>query len=136
MLRPWIAPLCLSAITTAALARDDPQWADQPVAIRQWFQSLMQPDNPIVSCCGEADAYEADSFEIEGDHYVAIITGHRAVADIPIGSKIPVPNRKMKFDAGNPTGHGIIFIGTPTAREDGRERPDYRVLCYVTPGGI
>ena len=26
------------------------------------------------------------------------------------GTRIPVPNRKMKWDKGNPTGHGIIFI--------------------------
>ena len=34
----------------------------------------MQPDNKATSCCGEADAYEADSFEVEGDHYIAIVT--------------------------------------------------------------
>jgi hypothetical protein len=28
-----------------------------------------------VSCCGKPDAYEVDKFEVEGDHYVAIITG-------------------------------------------------------------
>ena len=41
------------------------------------------------------------------------------------GTKIPVPNHKMKWDAGNPTGHGIIFIGAQG-----------QVYCYVTPGGI
>jgi hypothetical protein len=75
-----------------------------------------------VSCCGEADAYEADDFEVEGDHYVAVITGHRAVTTIPPGSRIPVPRQKMKFDAGNPTGRGIIFIDSQR-----------RVLCYATP---
>jgi hypothetical protein len=34
--------------------------------VRQWFQSLKQPDHPRLSCCGEADAFEADSFEVEG----------------------------------------------------------------------
>src|SRR5580693_4411641 len=36
----------------------------------------LAPDNPAVSCCGEADAFEADAFEVEveGDHYIAIIT--------------------------------------------------------------
>ena len=76
----------------------------------------------IVLRCGEADAYEADNFEVEGDHYVAIITGHRAVSAIPLGSRIPVPRQKMKYEAGNPTGHGIIFIDVQR-----------RVLCYVTP---
>ena len=40
------------------------------------------------------------------------------------GTRIPVPNEKMKFGASNPTGHGIIFIGS-----------ERQVYCYVTPGG-
>jgi len=109
------------------LTRDLGQWTAEPPYIRQWFQSLMQPDNPNVSCCGEADGYEADSFEVEGDHYVAIITGHRPGGPTVLapGARIPVPNAKMKFDAGNPTGHGIIFIGTAG-----------QVFCYVAPGGV
>jgi hypothetical protein len=31
----------------------------------------------------------------------------------------------MKWDAGNPTGHGVIFIGVGG-----------QVYCYVTPGGV
>ncbi len=50
-----------------ALARNNGQWENAPAHIRQWFQGLRQPDNPIVSCCGEADAYEADLFEIDKD---------------------------------------------------------------------
>jgi hypothetical protein len=41
------------------------------------------------------------------------------------GTRIPVPNSKMKWDKGNPTGHGIIFIGTKG-----------QVYCYVVPGGV
>ena len=41
------------------------------------------------------------------------------------GTRIPVPNRKMKWDKGNPTGHGIIFISTMGD-----------VYCYITPGGV
>jgi hypothetical protein len=91
--------------------------------LRQWFQKLMQPDNPVMSCCGEADAFEADSFEVRGDQYVAIITNGKGM--IPEGTKIPVPNNKMKWDDGNPTGHGIIFIGNGG-----------QVYCYVAPGGV
>jgi hypothetical protein len=106
-----------------AHARDNGQWANSPAEIRQWFQGLMQPDNPVMSCCGEADAFEADSFEVEGDHYVAIITdGHGTIAN---GTRVQVPNQKMKWDKGNPTGHGIIFMGS------GRQ-----IYCYVTPGGV
>ena len=62
-----------------------------------------------MSCCGEADAFEADSFEVEGDHYVAVITdGHGTIAN---GTQ--VSNQKMKWDKGNPTGHGIILMVRP-----------------------
>jgi hypothetical protein len=116
-------PILMAIGLMAANARDDGQWADMPENVRQWFQSLKQPDHPRQSCCGEADAFEADSFEIEGDHYVAIITNGKGV--IRDGTRIPVPNQKMKWDAGNPTGHGIIFIG-----------PQQQVYCYITPSGL
>jgi hypothetical protein len=106
-----------------AVARDNGQWEGSPPEVRRWFQGLRQPDNPAASCCGEADAYEADIFEVETDHYVAIITDGKG--DIPNGTKIAVPNNKMKWDEGNPTGHGIIFIGLQG-----------QVFCYVAPGGV
>ena len=118
-----VAAFAALATLLPAAARDNGQWADSPAAIRQWFQSLMQPDNPYLSCCGEADAFEADTFEVEGDHYIAVITDGKGV--IPPGTRIPVPNAKMKWDAGNPTGYGIVFIGAQG-----------QVYCYVAPGGV
>lgn len=110
-----------------AFARDGGDYSGVAPNIRQWFQSLMQPDNPAVSCCGEADAFEADDFERDGDHYVAIITDGKG--SIPNGTRIPVPNSKMKWDSGNPTGHGIIFLGYGPG-------PFSKTLyCYVAPGG-
>ncbi|MDB5612080.1 MAG: hypothetical protein JWP25_8980 [Bradyrhizobium sp.] len=106
-----------------AHARDNGQWGNSPAEVRAWFQSLMQPDAPSVSCCGEADAFEADTFEVAGDHYVAIITDGKGV--LPNGTRINVPNAKMKWDAGNPTGHGIIFIGGGGS-----------LYCYVAPSGV
>ena len=112
-----------SSLFPIALARDYGQWENSPPHVRRWFQGLKQPDNPRVSCCGEADAYEADIFEVDGGRYVAIITDGKG--EIPNGTKIPVPNHKMKWDEGNPTGHGIIFIGVQG-----------QVYCYVAPGGV
>lgn len=80
------------------IARDLGQWDNQPIAVRQWLQGLMQPDNPYVSCCGEADAFEADTFEVVGDQYVAVITNGKGV--IPHGTRIPVPKQKLKWDRG------------------------------------
>ena len=106
--------------------RYDPEWENRPANVRQWFQNLKQPDNPRISCCGDADAYEADLFEQDGDSWVAIITGQGPeIATKPYikeGTRIKVPNSKMKWDEGNPTGHGIIFIGSQG-----------EVYCYVTP---
>ena len=115
--------LALAILTLPVAARDNGQWEIQPAYLRHWFQKLMQPDNPYMSCCGEADAFEADTFEQLDDQYVAIITNGKGV--IPEGTRIPVPNNKMKWDEGNPTGHGIIFIGSGG-----------QVYCYVTPGGV
>jgi hypothetical protein len=115
--------IALAMLTAPAAARDNGQWENQPASLRQWFQKLMQPDNPYQSCCGEADAFEADNFEVSGDQYVAIITNGKGV--IPEGTRIPVPNQKIKWDDGNPTGHGIIFIGV-----------NGQVFCYVAPGGV
>jgi hypothetical protein len=117
----YVALLLL--LSSTALARDNGQWGNSPVYLREWFQSLMQPDNPYMSCCGEADAFEADTFEVAGDHYIAVITDGKGV--IPAGTRISVPNQKMKWDRGNPTGHGIIFIGNQG-----------QVYCYVAPGGV
>jgi hypothetical protein len=115
--------IALAVMGVLSVVRDNGQWHDQSYRIQQWFMGLMQPDNPLVSCCGEADAYEADQFETEDDHYIAIITDGKGV--IPNGTRIPIPNTKMKWDSGNPTGHGIIFIGSGG-----------NLYCYVAPGGV
>ena len=119
-----IAVAAFAALMVApVLARDNGQWEGSDPNIRQWFQALRQPDHPRLSCCGEADAFEADNFEIEGDHYVAVITDGKGI--FPNGTRIPVPNGKMKWDSGNPTGHGIIFIGDRG-----------QIYCYITPGAM
>jgi hypothetical protein len=117
-------------LASPVAARDFGQWEDQSPNVRSWFQRLMQPDAPLASCCGEADAYWADSYEVDADRYVAIITDERP--DLPlgrphreIGERIVVPNNKIKWDKGNPTGHGIIFLSIGG-----------QVYCYVPPGGV
>lgn len=125
------AALALLCLLAPAHGRDDGQWDGHDAGVRQWFQRLMQPDNPRVPCCGEADAYYADSFEVDGDRYVAIITDERDDAPlrrphIAPGTRVPVPNHKLKFDEGNPTGHGVIFM----------RASDGFVFCYIAPGGV
>ena len=123
--------IALAFLSVTASARDLGQWGNQATEVSQWFRALMRPDVPNLSCCGEADAYWADQFEMSSDgQYAAIITDDRP--DGPLrrphrepGEKIVVPNDKIKWDAGNPTGHGVIFIGGQG-----------QVYCYVTPSGI
>jgi hypothetical protein len=95
-----------------------------------WYAGLMQPDVPSASCCGEADAYWADEIHIRDGKTFATITDDRD--DGPLhrphvdnGTEIEVPNYKLKWDRGNPTGHGVLFLS----------RGQY-VYCYVQPGGV
>jgi len=117
-------------LASPVAARDFGQWEAQSPEVRHWFQKLMQPDVPSMSCCGEADAYWTDSFEVDDGRYVAIITDERSDGSFgrphrEVGERIVVPNNKIKWDEGNPTGHGIIFLGTSG-----------QVYCYVPPGGV
>jgi hypothetical protein len=122
-----VAALLLSSV---AHARDDGQWELTDPHVRQWFHNLKQPDNPHVSCCSFADAYYVDqTFTRNGDN-IAVITDDRddgplGRPHIPIGTEFAVPDSKLKYDQGNPTGRGVIFIGGGG-----------QVLCFVMPGGV
>src|SRR5690348_12905507 len=77
-----IALACLVGLLALAMgapahARDLGQWTNADPAISAWFKNLMQPDAPTIPCCGKADAYWADSYEVKGDQYVAIVTDTR-----------------------------------------------------------
>jgi hypothetical protein len=122
--------LVLALTAHFARAHDEGQWESTSQQIREWYQALMQPDVPTASCCGEADSYWADGFEVADNQYIAIITDERLDEPlkrrhIEIGTEIKVPNNKIKWDQSNPTGHGVIFLS----------KGDY-VFCYVPPGGV
>lgn len=135
-------PLAIAAallLSLPALARDNGQWDAIDPEVGAWFQNLKQPDNPRASCCGEADAYYADSFAVENGQTIAIVTDTRDDAPlqrphIKPGTRIMVPNAKLKFDDGNPTGHGVIFV--KWIADGGEDDAGWQVLCYVTPGGV
>ena len=129
-MKPIILGLCFfSCLIAGASARDLGQWGGSDPAVRQWYQALMQPDVPNASCCGEADAYWADELHVRNGKTYATITDDRADEPlkrphVDIGTEIEIPNNKLKWDRGNPTGHGIVFLG----------RSGY-VFCYVQPEG-
>ncbi len=96
----------------------------------KWYEGLMQPDNPGVSCCGESDAYWADEIHYRNGKTYAVITDDRPDAPrhrhhVDPGTEIEIPPNKLKWDRGNPTGHGIVFLSYANF-----------VFCYVQPGGV
>lgn len=117
-----IVLLALAGLSRAH-ARDNGQWDAISPTTREWFLHLMQPDQPGVSCCGEADAVEADEWRVLRDHVEATVTNGRGY--VPDGTVVIVPLAKMKRDAGNPTGHSILFLSV--------NRQPY---CFVVGAGI
>lgn len=104
----WVmVPLALSA--APAFGRDDGQWSNQPPEIRQWFQSVMQPNNR-ASCCGEGDAFDVrlDGEEQNGDIRAIILNGRGIYPD---GTLVLVPHIKLQPKYGNPLDKVILFIG-------------------------
>ena len=90
-----------------------------------WYRDLKQPDNPAQSCCGLADAYWADEVHVKDGKTYVVIQDDRdnnllGRPPIPNGTWVLVPNHKLKYDAGNPTGHGVVFMRGP-----------HTVFCYV-----
>ena len=109
-----------------AQARDIGQWEDG--AIKEWYRNLKQPDNPNSSCCGEADGYWCDDISVQAGKTYCAITDDRVVPgrpSLPMGTKIEIPDTKIKWDRGNPTGHAIVFLSSGGA-----------VFCFVNGAGI
>ena len=122
-----LAALCSVGI---ANARDLGQWENTDPAVREWYRSLMQPDAPTASCCGEADAYWCDDYYARDGKAFCKITDDRpdeprGRPHVEIGTEIEIPPNKLKWDRSNPTGHGVVFIS-----QSGH------VYCYVQPGGV
>ena len=133
MRRPSLALIGFAApllvLSLPGPARDLGQWENSDPRVRAWFRSLMQPDMPTASCCGEADGYWADEVHVHDGKVFATITDDRDDSPlnrphVPVGTEIEVPPNKIKWDRGNPTGHNIIFLAT------------YRfVYCFVQGSG-
>ncbi len=116
--------LCLASIPVLA--------HDEDASHDDWYMSLQRPDYPQFSCCGLADAYWCDDIHVkDGKTYCAITDDRPNVGVLSkrpyvrMGTIIEVPDAKLKWDKGNPTGHAVIFLST------GRD-----VYCFVQGGGI
>jgi hypothetical protein len=127
-MRKWLLIILMLGLVPVN-AHDSGQWEDGDKYIKEWYQNLMQPDNPTASCCGEADAYWCDEVHFKDKKTFCNITDDRPDEPrrrhhIDLGTEIEIPNYKLKWDRGNPTGHGIVFLS----------RANY-VFCYVQSGG-
>jgi len=113
----------LTIAVTMAFSHDH----DHP-ELDRWYAGLMQPDNPTASCCGKADAYWCDDYYAKDGKAYCRITDDRKVAGrppVPVGTEIEIPDRKLKWDRGNPTGHAVVFLSSGGA-----------VFCFVQAGGV
>lgn len=116
------------AFSTAAVARDVGQWEHTDPVIREWYRSLKQPDNPMTSCCDLSDAYYVD-LKVRDGKTVAVIVDDRPDEPLgrphrEIGTEFIIPDHKLKWDAGNPVGRTILFVGMGGT-----------VFCLVQAGG-
>lgn len=138
--------MSLALLMVSVRARDLGQWDAIDPVIKAWFSRLMQPDTIAygqspISCCGEADAYWADTVHVRDGKIFAVITDDRDDGPLmriheDIGTEYEVPPNKIvgkEQNLGNPTGHIVIFLGTAYwGANQQRTRP---VLCWVDNGG-
>lgn len=100
-----------------------------------WVQTVQRPDLPGASCCGEADAYIADDFEVVNGELFMIITsdypppaGYSDEEGNPVtpppntfhaskGMRIKIPPEKMvtRPEHTNRSPHGVIFMSSSGA---------------------
>lgn len=124
----YLAIVLMLTVTTAAQARDYGQWEDTDPEIRQWYRSLIQPDNAPVSCCGEADSYFCSEHS-SGPQIYCIIEDDRdnvklRRAPVPNGTKVYIPHNKLNRDS-NPIGRSIVFMSSGGF-----------VYCFISAGGV
>lgn len=133
--------LLAAAYLSNAYARDQGQWQDVDPAISQWYKGLMQPDAPTASCCGEADAYWCDTIHVRKDITYCTITDDRDDnllhrRHVAIGTEIEIPNSKLTWKDGNPTGHAIVFLSAGSRYNYGNGNTETGfVYCFVQNGG-
>lgn len=128
----WVLIVLILAVvslyTSLVHAEDAGQWEQTDPVIRQWFETLMMPDNPDIPCCSFADAYYADIVESDNGHLVAVVTDDRpdqplGRPHVPVGNRVVIPPNKIKWNRGNPTGHIVLFMNRSLI-----------VFCYVQNG--
>lgn len=111
--------------------------ANRKETCQTWISQTKMPDNRLVSCCGEADAFITDGYELdkEGNLWAIFTEDYPTRESLPNqmgfkkGDKIQIPNNKIndaRLDGGNPSGHSVTFINPYNGQ----------VYCYFGPTGV
>ena len=117
-------------LTTGVDARDLGQWEDADPEIRQWYQSLMQPDVPTRHAAARPTPIgpTKSTSATARPTCSSPTTGRMNRAAVLTSTS----ERRSRFQTTSsngtnriPTGHGIVFLS----------RNGY-VFCYVQPGGV
>jgi len=130
------AVLFMLTCCSVSRAKDNGQWENTDPIVKKWYQNLMQPPPwTASSCCGEADAYWCDDYYARDKKSYCKITDDRddkplGRPHLDVGTEIEIPDSRLKFDQGNPTGHAIVFLGGAGSYIPGRP-----VFCYVQNSG-
>jgi hypothetical protein len=110
---------------TAALARDNGQYADVPDHIRKWFNEQRSPENGRP-CCSIADGHETQEQIRDGQYWVLIE-----------GKWYPVPPSRIIHNKGNPVGRPVVWYQNfSSSDDDGPAVPEINILCFVPGAGI
>jgi hypothetical protein len=121
-------------------ARDLGQWEGHDPELRAWFQSLRQPDQPSMPCCGEGDGYWCDDVHVRDGHTYCTIDDDRdneplRRTPVPIGTEILIPDNKLGNYPGNPVGHSLVFMGVSRGFDNAIEGSGSYVYCFVQGSG-
>lgn len=118
--------LAILLLSTPAFAGDPQFWTSYSKEVHDWFPTVMQPDNPYVSCCGLADAFEGRVVG-EDTYSNIVITIDDGKTLVPDGTEVHVPRAKIQTKFGNPTGKLIVFISTSD---------HHSVYCLIPEGEL
>jgi len=84
------------SVSAASYAIDRGQFDNVPDHIRKWFKSVIAPNG--VPCCDVSDGHRTDYDMRQGAYWVPIE-----------GEWMPVPERAVIRNAGNPVGEAVVW---------------------------
>ena len=116
-----------------AMAKDpDGQYANSP--FHDWFARVHMPDNPIASCCGEADAYYMIEYHPSSEPGYAF-EGWTEAGHGRGPQYVYIPTQKVNWEVVNPTGiRGVVWVADGEIDFGGLGGKPL-VLCFVPGSG-